>query len=585
MLVPLEILSIFLYAGHIVAAIDSRFSETSRPRGVGPEFAKFYKSTDNYFSCISNPTFRIPLSQVNDDYCDCPDGSDEPGTAACTYLSRNSYPQPKIRPGAGSIPQNETLALPGFYCKNKGHNPAYLRFENVNDGVCDYDVCCDGSDEYGGVGGAKCEDRCAAIGKEWKKQEEVRQKSQAKALEKRKELQFEADKRRKEVEEKIQAGKIKIEGLERKVVETEDNLKEVERREKIRLVKTDASGKGTGRLGVLLSLAKDRTAELRGALAKLQKQRDNMVERVKELESLLSALKEDHNPNFNDAGVKTAVQGWEDYAARESDDTWTDAEDRDITEIAKEDGSDNGINWTEFEENETDAVSDAAAIYSLTSYLPPALQSWLTGSISGLRQILIDNGILPDTGVHANLDDSPAVKEARKSRDDTKRDLTNAGNDLKRDEEDLTKDYGPGGIFRALKDHCVEIESGEYKYSHCFMQKTTQQPKKGGGQTIMGNFVGFDTEVVDDELPAGGRGLGRGERIVMKYENGQHCWSGPARSTRVVLACSENEEVWKVSESEKCVYRMEVGSAAVCGWAGSQQNDSAETSQKVKDEL
>lgn len=579
MLLPLE-LAIF----YLPIALAAETRSDSRPRGVSPEFAKFYKSTDNHFTCISNPTFRIPLSQVNDDYCDCPDGSDEPGTAACTYLSRNSYPQPKIRPGAGLIPQNETLALPGFYCKNKGHNPAYLRFENVNDGVCDYDVCCDGSDEYGGL--VKCEDRCAALGKEWKKAEEVRNKSQGRAMNKRKELQFEADRRRKEVEEKIQATKIKIEGFQRKVVEMEENLKEVERREKVRLVKTDASGKGQGRLGVLLNLAKDRTSELRGALTKLRKQRDDMVERVKELETLLSALKEDHNPNFNDAGVKSAVQGWEDYAARDSQDTWTDAEDRDLTEIAKEDGSDSGINWTEFEDGEVDTTSDAAAIYSLTSYLPPALQSWLTGSIGSLRQILVDNGILPDTAIHANLDDSPAVKEARKSRDDTKRDLTNAENDLKRDEEDLNRDYGPGGIFRALKDQCVEVESGEYKYSHCFMHKTTQQPKKGGGQTIMGNFVGFETEHVDDDLPTGGKGLGRGERVVMRYENGQHCWNGPARSTRLVLACSENDEIWKVSESEKCVYRMEVGSPAVCGWEGSSSNDSSgQAEQRIKDEL
>jgi hypothetical protein len=52
--------------------------------------------------------------------------------------------------------------------------------------------------------------------------------------------------------------------------------------------------------------------------------------------------------------------------------------------------------------------------------------------------------------------------------------------------------------------------------------------------------------------------------LILKYENGQGCWNGPSRSTRVYLACSETDEVWKISESEKCVYRMEVGTAAVC---------------------
>jgi protein kinase C substrate 80K-H len=85
----------------------------------------------------------------------------------------------------------------------------------------------------------------------------------------------------------------------------------------------------------------------------------------------------------------------------------------------------------------------------------------------------------------------------------------------------------------------------------------------------MGNFVSFDTEIVDGDVSADGKGLGKGERLVMKYENGQYCWHGPNRSVRVVMACTEKDEIWKISESEKCVYRMEVGTAAVCEANGS----------------
>ena len=31
------------------------------------------------FACRREPTRRIPISHVNDNYCDCNDGSDEPG--------------------------------------------------------------------------------------------------------------------------------------------------------------------------------------------------------------------------------------------------------------------------------------------------------------------------------------------------------------------------------------------------------------------------------------------------------------------------------------------------------------------------
>jgi protein kinase C substrate 80K-H len=109
-----------------------------------------------------------------------------------------------------------------------------------------------------------------------------------------------------------------------------------------------------------------------------------------------------------------------------------------------------------------------------------------------------------------------------------------------------------------------------------------QKPKKGSRDTTMGNFVRIDAEYVDSDVDAEGKGLGVGERVVLRYENGQHCWNRPPRSTVVVLGCSAEEEIWRVSESEKCVYRMEVRTAAVC------QNDagSGEAKKKVaKDEL
>lgn len=96
----------------------------------------------------------------------------------------------------------------------------------------------------------------------------------------------------------------------------------------------------------------------------------------------------------------------------------------------------------------------------------------------------------------------------------------------------------------------------------------------------MGSFVSFETVSVDDEVPADGRGLGSGVRIALKYENGQHCWNGPNRSTMVILSCAETDELWKIVEEEKCVYRMEVGTAAVCGIDG-QGNGG----QQARDEL
>ena len=142
-----------------------------------------------------------------------------------------------------------------------------------------------------------------------------------------------------------------------------------------------------------------------------------------------------------------------------------------------------------------------------------------------------------------------------------------SGNKKQLDEhnEDLAKDYGADSVFRALKGQCVDKDSGEYTYELCWLTKTTQKSKKGGGHTNMGNFVSFAIVTVDDELPADGKGVGSGERVALKYENGQHCWNGPNRSSMVILACADKDELWKIVEEEKCIYRMEAGSPAVCG--------------------
>ncbi|GES63041.1 protein kinase C substrate [Aspergillus terreus] len=535
-------------------------SDSSRPRGVGPEFAKFYKDP-NTFACISHPAIQIPFSAVNDDFCDCPDGSDEPGTSACSYLSKNSALTAADRPGNSDL--ELTAVLPGFYCKNKGHRPSYVPFQRVNDGICDYELCCDGSDEWARVGGTKCEDKCKEIGKEWRKQEEKRQKSMTAAMKNKKGLLVDADRQLKEVEDGIKRLEAELQGEEIKVRNLEADLEEIEKQERSRVVK----GKKAGKVNVLAQVAKGRVEELRTALVDVRKERDEIRSRVQELEDILSKFKVEYNPNFNDEGVKRAVRSWEEYAARgTAEGLKNDARDRDLDEIAKPDDDKSGVNWEQWE-NEEDGC-DVDTVYKLAAYLPPSLVTFIEDKFSSFKQFLENNGVLPKSE-DGSTSESKAVTEAReavKAAQDTVKELQKQ---LKEHREDLEHDYGPQGIFRALKGVCISQDSGEYTYEHCFLDQTKQIPKKGGASVRMGNFVRISSVTVDVLNEAGE--VVPEQRTSLEYTRGQTCWNGPARSTTVILECGEENEIVKIAEDEKCVYSMIVKTPAVCaGGEGSE---------------
>lgn len=51
--------------------------------GLDPKLQSSYQiGSDGLFSCLDK-SGKVPAAFLNDDYCDCEDGSDEPSTSAC----------------------------------------------------------------------------------------------------------------------------------------------------------------------------------------------------------------------------------------------------------------------------------------------------------------------------------------------------------------------------------------------------------------------------------------------------------------------------------------------------------------------
>lgn len=228
-----------------------------------------------------------------------------------------------------------------------------MPFLYVNDGVCDYDLCCDGSEEYKGVGGVKCPDRCGEIGKEWRRVEKEREDNLEKANRKRRTMAKESKELRRQVEAKIEKLSGEIKDLEVRRDDLKKKYDEVERSQRGKVVVEGGSGK----LGQLVTLARGRVNELRNSLTLVLSQREALKAKVEELEAILSAFKEEHNPNFNDEGVKKAVRGWEDYAAKLSEDA-DDLKDDDILQVLTEDSESTGINWGEYDDGEEATDTD-----------------------------------------------------------------------------------------------------------------------------------------------------------------------------------------------------------------------------------
>ncbi|XP_064172365.1 glucosidase 2 subunit beta [Anguilla rostrata] len=537
---PLLLLSLCVALGAAV--------EIQRPRGVPLSKRQFYPE-DKPFTCLDGSR-TVPFDRVNDDYCDCTDGSDEPGTAACPNGS--------------------------FHCTNAGFRPSFIPSSRINDGVCD---CC--SRHASSIPGKSSP---------WVLREEMWTKAcvsarvrvrvcdtvlhahrelgkkERESLQKMAEITKEGFLLKQQLIEEAKKG---LQEKQRKLTEVQESKKTLEEKvEALRTVKETAEKpekeakerhlKAWEEQKAILRLEKDK-AKMAEAFLELDDNADGFVS-VEELQSH-PELDTDGDGTLSETETQGLLGGADRVDTTAFQTIWSSLKDKyqsesqpeapppvetppeepldagadsDAERYPEEDlGDDAEDDDDDDEEDDHEDDDDKAQ--------PPARTE---------QKGAEEEGAMPpyDEETQALI---TAAQKARDEFEEAERSLREMDDQIKSLDKEISFDFGPSAEFAYLYSQCYELTTSEYIYRLCPFNRVSQKPKFGGSETNLGSWGSW-------------AGPEDNKYLVMKYEHGMGCWQGPNRSTTVKLTCGKDSTVVSTSEPSRCEYQMEFTTPAVC---------------------
>jgi protein kinase C substrate 80K-H len=536
-------------------------------RGLPDHMIPLYQK--EFFVCDNGKTVLKP-GQINDEYCDCKDGKDEPGTSACSHGT--------------------------FYCRNKGYKIISIPSSRVDDGICD---CCDASDELPGM----CPNTCSKV----------------------------ASEKRASLERAINAFKVGNAQRKEWIAQAREQLQSQANQlvlidkelESVRAKQTSVTHESDAYLASLSSSHHESLSENKKTLDQLLILEPQSVAYLAQfVQNLAEVLDVTQNqidnmmtfkPQSRSMGIREEEEG-DGYGEDGIDHTSSGAPHScDVTDLlVTPSGTLSGL--CQVPENQDVYAELYHILYQLLKQYRPYSEAfyllghyklqgnqWVAEAVDYARNALVDiephDALVPSDAPSCLADfaalsaefcllpeqmksllEPLVTEEAAQQQDETylnyKQTLDTLNNeirDLERRRTDASSaqniltqlsNKSPAEVegelaFQALKDQCFDVVDGKFSYSLCILQKVSQKEEHGNYNTVsLGSYERIEAVASTTS--------NQGAVYVMHFENGQYCHAHGPRKADVTIRCGEKNVLLSAAEPSTCFYALQFESPVAC---------------------
>ncbi|KAJ8900779.1 hypothetical protein NDN08_000080 [Rhodosorus marinus] len=511
---------------------------------------------DGSLQCQSahDPHMILMLSEaeVNDEFCDCADGTDEPGTSAC--------------PNGKFLCDLEPL--------HRVINSTW-----VNDGVCD---CCDGSDEF--QGRMECENKCKQIRADLLEEYTSKMEQARRGLQKKSNLVADGQHLYKQSTESAKSAEKKsveiradVSTLERMIITLENSQDNAADSSDTGDQVTEEDKQEEDEPDEYVEADYDEDYDAGGDEEQQDpdKAEENDLEDEEEYD-----LDEEDDEEYEEVEDDDEDVYAKEYDEDELDDLPPDSEhvideddpdeyepgDYDDDEDDEYEGYDEDYDHEKYirakdevvelgkKEKEREELEKTQGFHLSTAELPSQCHELFSGkhssgnSFSAKANRLLRSFMgAEEPGIIHKPSTSNSLNQACIHALKTMKGRLVTGMNAGKHDDELVKKLKKAGAppaFLGLASNCIKTTIHQYEYELCPF-RTVKQWENGSEIGSLGSWM-------------------KGSSTVQHYEKGTMCYNGPRRSATVKYECGDENLIVDVQEPGRCQYSMRVTSPAAC---------------------